>query len=167
MSFENDYSHLVNYSKALLKSGNFNIEAEDLINDAYLYFVENNIQYSIESVKHHIKKSFYGEVYEKSVQDPLDRDRFCKKCNDTKPISAFTFYWSSRHKKQIVSEYCAECITTNRKFKGYDYKYKKRQRELLTDVYIKDVIRRNFKGVITQEMIEQRRENIKIKRSKK
>jgi hypothetical protein len=166
MGFESDYNNLVSFCKVLLKSNSFTLLPEDLVNDAYIKFIESKKDYSFETVTRIIKKSFYGELFESQNQDPTERERFCRKCNDTKPIAAFTFYWSERRKKQIVSEYCLECINDNRKVNGYDKKYKKLQSENLTDVYIKDVIRRHFKGEITQQMIEEKRTKISIKRSK-
>lgn len=120
MTFELDYNKLLHYAKACIK-GAYSLTEYDLVNDAFVYFYDK--EYSFAEAKKIISKLSSGDdghnltSLERVGKKDLSKDheKYCKKCNDSKPVSAF--YWNFDLSKKVYthSTFCKECLSSERK----------------------------------------------------
>lgn len=153
MSFEQHYTSLINYASSLIEKGN-SVSASDVVADAFIYFSDK--QFDILRVKKWIywqikidqskQKDLYLSVVGKN-DEIQEHDRVCKKCNDIKPIAAYTRTWVERLRKYQILDTCKEC---------YNKAHRKEKKPKPVKVKKKKVI-------LT---IEQRKERAKISRRK-
>lgn len=132
------YDNYLGYASALLKLRKiYQLESNDIVNDAVLYFLEKKKEYSDEEMRQKIKYIILDESLNKRNQMNNEKfskheiDRFCKKCQEVKPVACFPILTSRKYNVSFIGAYCKECqnkITQkNRKKQGVAYKEKNRE----------------------------------------
>lgn len=224
MTFEQDYNKILQYAKSKVARYNLNIDASDLVNDAYLklhdkpYFIKNyrneiknlsliekhnvpsNISYGQRGTTHgrftghhccvkckdvksasefYIEKRISGRAYLSTVCKPCHIKRVAelrvKNPEKYKPIikkSAQKQWKKNKNNKEFrkkQDERVRKYIDTNRSdWNDYNRGRYERDKENLTDAYVRKLIRHKFKGVeITAETVRLEREKILRKRLEK
>ena len=145
MSFEQDYNKLVSYSKDAISNNNIgNILAEDVVNDTYIYLIENNIDYTFDVAKKKIlnliiteKQINHGTALNTSEKyhtgQQVNEEKYCKKCDEVKPISAFYSWISKKLNCRRYRHICIDCVTKEQE------KYRRRIGVISRDEFIKKI----------------------------
>jgi hypothetical protein len=123
MSFEASYSKILYYAKNAVQDRRLTIEAEDLVNEAYLllydkpfdikaYFKEIKNLSHVEKAK---EKAFiqYEDAYTKVL--PEETSKYCPSCKETIPIYGF----NKKQSREFVysSNHCKACIASQARAK--------------------------------------------------
>lgn len=119
MGFIEDYGIFLKYAKHLLFGSKLSILPEDLINDAYIMFVDCGKEYSMAVIKSLIKQLFfkesdhsssvvtYGSQHKKNRY--LPDTAFCPKCKQTKASAEFYISYIQSKGRKSISGYCKLC----------------------------------------------------------
>lgn len=91
MTFNNDYKRLISYSETIVRNRKLNIDATELVHDAYLMM--SNTPYSFEAAKSAISNASFISLDEKisNFRTTEETSNHCTVCNEIKPISGFYF----------------------------------------------------------------------------
>jgi hypothetical protein len=124
MSIEKDYRELLGFAKKIIKDKRWQMEADELINEAYVHLVTDGQPYSLTSIKRLITRSGFKEqdaqLARISISSDDDRgevvfgmsrietDVPCSKCNEPKPAMCFSSYVNKSGRK-ITHRACIDC----------------------------------------------------------
>lgn len=113
-NFETIYSSLIRIAEKQITKYYLKVEPMELVNQAYIecdakgieFTVDNAVKFLFEGV--HIETSHHkihkhNEFYKQCPEN----ERYCKKCNESKPIAAF--YVINKFKAADISHDCKEC----------------------------------------------------------
>lgn len=134
MTFEQDYNKLLSYAKACLKN-NYSLTEYDLVNDAFLHFHDKPYNFAA-------AKTYIGQLSSNDVSNTLtvlenighksnikEHDKFCKACNESKPVAAFYYNYNNDRHAWRYSTYCKKCTIEKR-----DSKRIKKERKVKEEV---------------------------------
>ena len=134
-SFEKDYNEILRFAKRRVLDLRLSIEAEDLVNEAYLQL--HNTPYSFEGFKKQISNEGLKEKHNtpQNIQwgdrgmkhISFTGDRCCRTCKEIKPVSEFYLITTKENNKYLRGS-CKKC--NNKKvtqyIKSVGYKYSKK-----------------------------------------
>lgn len=107
---EEQYKHLQWFAKYHTQ-GKRHIPSDDLVNEALMPFVEQNLSYNENAVKTAIKGMIKKQAQAAKQFEfaKSETDKFCKKCKEVRPIHAFRLMIDKRSLKQYYESRCFEC----------------------------------------------------------
>ncbi|MBK7883574.1 MAG: hypothetical protein IPJ81_07045 [Chitinophagaceae bacterium] len=134
MSFEKDYKNLLAYAGSVIKDKSLNIQAGDLINDAYIKFIENNNKYDKPNILKIIARLAFEQRESQVNFTHLDnkaeknviRENVCKCCKQLLPVTMFYMRKEKYGHFRMINQ-CNDC--RNKKVKEYQEKNKQKLKE--------------------------------------
>lgn len=120
--FSKDISRMKDYCIACINNHKLTITTDDIINDVYIWFHENNYPYSFTKFK-----SVTNNIVYKEKQNPVNSDitlmdidgfsfrkdsetqNYCKGCNEWMPIDMFYKWSKNYHGRPKYRSYCKKC----------------------------------------------------------
>lgn len=187
--FSQQYNSLLSYAGAIIRNRNLTIDASDIVNDAYIKFIESGKEYNRDYIKtlilrvsdvHKVHQNIHKDSYAPKKQASVTGEFCCKKCKEIKQVNEFY----TRLERGIIriDKTCKKCRCQRRREIGYsrtavsyisttesrkrDNNRQKNNIKELNDVYIKSLLR-SSKIEISEENIEKRRTQILDKRGKR
>lgn len=126
MTFEKDYDSLIQFAKNHIYQKRLRADPEDLVNEAFIKYIDSGKQYNFIAIQKIIVGESFKELNHErvNVSDTYKgtkiTDCYCKKCNESNPISGFYL----RNSDSILEpmSYCKIC--TIDKYKKYYYENK-------------------------------------------
>lgn len=119
MEEKNLYIEVLSLSKKVVLNYRLRIDFNDLVNDAYLQVLQEGKQLNFENLKEVLFKVSNCYRNENNLRNEIDikhtQSKFCKKCNEDKPIAAFGITIRRRTNKKIIQNYCASCLARIRR----------------------------------------------------
>lgn len=176
---ESYYNELYQYTKANVISKRQPLDiVEDILHEAILYSFDKNID-AKKAIVIYIREYIRSNRQSHNI-DILNNDnnaneyKYCFKCKKPKQRDDFGISNVYRYNNYYVNSYCKECVRLNvkrwysqnkKRKQEYRKKWKRLQREKLTDCYIKDLLFAKYGWAnITPKMIKQKRQEILYKR---
>lgn len=120
--FEYHYKSLLSYAGAVIINNNLQLEAGDLVNDAYIKFIETERPFDKKEFTILISKAAYresdGKMQRMDVSTPKKLyssrgDICCNRCHEVKPINAFEVVTVKG--VEIVRKICRHCNNRQRR----------------------------------------------------
>lgn len=179
MSFEKDYNDLLIYARAVLSKIRISADPHDIVNEAFVIHHDSGEEYNRAKVLKIISRLCNAELDHLLAglsKTKLPNDSCCKGCNELKPIGLFYIFTSYKnHNIPNVSTLCKECHKysirkkrikkVRRPGKGINVlwreankRYQAKQKENLTDVYIKGILKASGKPFTQSDIIKKRKE---------
>lgn len=186
--FSQQYNSLLAYAGAIIKNRGLTIDASDLVNDAYIKFVESGRQYNRDEIKRLIviasdTQKVHQTIYKDSTAprkaSGITGQLVCNKCKQPKQVNEF--HTSFEKGVQRLRKVCKECINKQKKERGrrsyspyvstaasrkYNLARQLESIKKLDDTYIKSRLKAS-RIDITPDAINQKRIEIQNKRRNK
>lgn len=116
--FELHYNALLDFCRKQIFHNHLVCKAEDLLNDAFIKFIESNESFDLAKFKSLIVRAGYNEKdfqqdsnditkYKKKELE-IKGDQCCSKCKEVKPVAAFRL--KDRHGVKHITSMCKKCI---------------------------------------------------------
>jgi len=157
MTFEQDYNKLIDFAKKRLSGVSIdNLLPADLVNSAYLFFIDTGKEYTITAAENRItgfikdecvriklpfnesKEDFElndGDTASTSLHCHNDKatEAICCTCKETKPIGLFPYVYSNKEERKAVRNTCKDCVSKQvmKWAKNNPEKFKAYQKEYL------------------------------------
>ncbi len=167
--FEKDYKILLNKAKSILQKNNYNLSPEDLINEVFLQFYDKKIPYKLElfvlNMRNYfcIEKTIIVNNHQQNVGIYFEH-LTCLKCKKERDSSEFNKIRITTG-VYVQDKTCKICRRPENAIAVKSYWAK--QKENLTDVYIKSLLSNDRKhqkikrSEITKEQIDMKRMQLK------
>jgi hypothetical protein len=218
--FEVYYSELLQYAERVITAKKLQLDPADLVNQAYIDFIEQGIDFDLAECKKYISAGSLKEFYfnktktnlgDSTAKRQIKGDKCCTICNNAYPVGYFKVYKFAGHIS--ISNYCKDCerernnlwyrnwlsipenrarwntYVNNRRrqrgqlsreeynkrrrakakpihelWKNANKKYQERQKENLTDVYIRGILKAGRKSFSPEAIIKKRDQLIEKRR---
>lgn len=182
--FSQYYQSLLAYAGAIIRNHNLSLDSTDLVNDAYIKFIEIGGEFEITKLKKIISDISQKELGEKCTRFGLGTQKklktsfdqiCCTICNEIKPANAFPM--ENRKGHIYIRRTCKNCRANLQRPRSRTYYYKRisnslitqelnnksknycrRQCSRLTDVYIIKLLKKTHKDICDESILNKRKE---------